>query len=151
MWLACLLVCRGCGSHGRGWMMGSGYLHSLRPPIRYLQPPIRRLQPPIRRLHASSGLSGRGWGALKYLTIPGGLAAYRLLNPPAYLAHCRTRGRVSIQPLPPCPSPSLSRRNAFNWTLFIKFLFPEALLLLVAVGVSYSVARCHGPISDLVV
>lgn len=83
---------------------------------------------------ALCGQSKKG-GLLLLLAVPSGLTAYHILRPPCVAALCKQK-----QPLVPIQRlatiASTETQQPFNWTLFLKFVLPDVILLLVAVGVS---------------
>ncbi len=96
------------------------------------------------RSHYLHGWSrGRGKGAAVWkvvgVVIPGSLAVYHMIKPlhhhggVAYCKHDHTPPSRHVLPLSPLKSHD--EDQAFNWSLFIKFILPDAILLLVAVGV----------------
>lgn len=85
---------------------------------------------------ANVGSGCRGIHVL-YMSIPGGLAAYHLLKPSCVTAYCKQRQQsVSLQRLTTPLYHHSDTQQPFNWSLFLKFILPDALLLLVAVSVS---------------
>lgn len=72
-----------------------------------------------------------------YLAVPGGLATYHALRPSYVAAYCKQKYPGGIQRLtPPTHLHLHDNQHPFNWSLFAKFILPDLILLLVAVGVS---------------
>lgn len=91
---------------------------------------------PLRLYGTIKGSVGRGWSTIvMYMAVPGGLAAYHMLRPSCLAVYCKQKQPIPIQDLA-TPTPSSGTQQPFNWTLFLKFILPDIILLVVAVGVS---------------
>lgn len=75
---------------------------------------------------------------LIFVAVPGGLAAQRLIKSNvSAIAYCRSKQHhAPIKRLLDRLSTPPEQSQSFNWSLFARYLAPDILLLLVAVGVS---------------
>ena len=90
-----------------------------------------------RMIHGGAGgRSCSGWVKQFGVAVPGSLAVYHVLKPVAHLtAHCKQNQHVPINRLSHAITLS-DTFQGFNWSLFLKFILPDILLLMIAIGVS---------------
>lgn len=132
------------------WCAAAGAAGAGRAGKRLLQSQLQSLFSPsvqwsryLKRFSGGLPLRGHstaiGWRKrlLMYLAVPGGLATYHALRPSYVAAYCKQKYPGGIQRLtPPTHLHLHDNQHPFNWSLFAKFILPDLILLLVAVGVS---------------
>lgn len=102
----------------------------------------------LRLQGVKDALCGQRPGLLLLLAVPSGLAAYHSLRPSCVAALCKQKQPlVPIQRLTATASTEI--QPPFNWALFLQFVLPDAVLLLIAVGVSSLVPACDSVVWDL--
>lgn len=128
-----LLCFRGCGR-------GITHFHGLKSGLHgcfYVRGTPLPCRAALRLYGGAQGAQVRGgWRLItQCLAVPSGLAAYHMLRPSSLAALCKQKHKpVPLRYLR--PSSSSSSQQPFNWSLFAKFVLPDIVLLIVAVGVS---------------
>ena len=117
-----------------------GHCHGLRSCLQWrlgvkITPPPHR--PPSRLFGVSVGRVRGSWAT--YLAVPSGLALHNILRPSHVAVFCKQKQQqplaVKYQGI---RRSSTQEQQPFNWRLFLEFVLPDIILLVIAVGVSGS-------------